>query len=142
MARLPSKADEPVARLAAETSALLAEFRANELLYSWLSPAQREQWCCQGSFTVTGSGNRTVYWLSTAEIFNIVSDEGVAYCAVLPPGVALFKDLIADRLLAQKIALETDEKGFLAIATVRYPYTYNPSGPFESSEPCNPEPCP
>jgi hypothetical protein len=92
-----------------------AEQRALDLLREWLSPEQRTQFDRHGHFEVTGScGNR--YRIRYNRVVNIDElDQRGAHMAswcfgpeeALPTG---------DVMLAQKIALETDEDATRAIA--------------------------
>ena len=92
-----------------------AEQRALDLLREWLSPAQRTDFERHGHFEVTGSrGNR--YRIRYNRVVNILELDWrgapmASWCfgpeGNLPTG---------DIMLAQKIALETDEDTTLAIA--------------------------
>jgi hypothetical protein len=95
--------------------AALAKQRAVELLLSWLSPTQRDQFLREAYFTATGSGSGKTYRLFLAPMYNVFDGEGWQYCTVLPPQIGLF-DIVEDRMLAQKIAIETDEGTFLLTA--------------------------
>lgn len=90
------------------------------LLSEWLSPAQRTQFEQHRYFDVIGcdTGKRYRIHYGTAANVHEIDDAGVAtmgWCFVpsgfLAPG---------DVMLAQKIALETDERGALALAN-RFP---------------------
>ena len=87
-----------------------ANEKSIELLKSWLSPEQLEQYETNGSFDVRGSdGGR--YRIGPPSPFNIRVIEpeghcGSAYC-VVPKDISPAGDI----QLAQKIALETDEEG-------------------------------
>jgi hypothetical protein len=92
-----------------------AEERAQDLLRSWLSLGQREQYDAGGCFEVVGSDTGRRYRIYRGTVFNIqeLDAEGWearAWCFTVD-GVA-----IGDVNLAQKIALETFESKALAIA--------------------------
>jgi hypothetical protein len=95
-----------------------AEHRAHELLRSWLSPEQREQYDACGCFEVVGSDSGRRYRIYPGHAFNIEEldaqgGEARAWCFTAE-GVAT-----GDVNLAQKIALETFERKALAIANGR-----------------------
>jgi hypothetical protein len=92
-----------------------AESRAQELLRSWLSLGQREQYDARGFFEVVGSDTRKRYRIYRGHVFNIqeldaYGEEAFAWCLTLH-GFAT-----GDVNLAQKIALEAFEMKALAIA--------------------------
>jgi hypothetical protein len=92
-----------------------AEERAQELLRSWLSPKQREQYNAEACFEVVGSDTGKHYRICKGRVFNIQELDGHglqvrAWC-FSPDSVA-----IGDVNLAQKIALETFESKVLATA--------------------------
>lgn len=96
-----------------------AEQRSRALLIDWLSPAQLKQYALTrgSSFEVTSSGGRR-YLITdsrTYGVFRLDADgrEEERFCFV-PAGT----DNLAtgDIMLAQKIALETDEEKALAVA--------------------------
>jgi hypothetical protein len=82
----------------------------------WLSPRQRAEFDDTGSFEVVGcdSGKRYRIYHGTAQNVFEIDDAGqpkVGLC-FMPSG-----ELVAgDVMLAQKIALETNESGALAVA--------------------------
>jgi len=93
-----------------------AERRAATLLTQWLTPTQRAQYETQGHFTVTGCHTGRHYLIRHGRQANIIELDArggrlSSWCfgpeGELPTG---------DILLAQKIALETDELGAIAIA--------------------------
>jgi len=93
-----------------------AERRAATLLKEWLTPAQRAQYEQEGHFDVIGCHTGRRYRIRHGRQANIVELDGrggrlSAWCfgpeGELPTG---------DILLAQKIALETDELGAIGIA--------------------------
>jgi hypothetical protein len=93
-----------------------ADQKAQALLRRWLSPAQLEQYEKMGHFEVVGSDSGKRYRIRRYAQMNIEElDEGGARVAVwcfLPEGALALGDI----MLAQKIALETDERAALAIA--------------------------
>jgi hypothetical protein len=108
------------------------EARGITLLREWLSAAQRAQFDATKSFDVIGcdSGNRFRILYGTATNIQELDDAGqpvMGWCFI-PSG-----NLVAgDVMLAQKIALETDEKAALKIANgfaVRVPEINSASAP-------------
>jgi hypothetical protein len=89
--------------------------RSVELLKSWLSPAQLEQYERDGAFEVVGSATGRRYRVTSASIFNVTDlGTGLEYCFE-PVGAPSQ----GDKMLAQKVALETDELAALAVANDR-----------------------
>jgi hypothetical protein len=96
------------------------EARGLELLKQWLSPEQFAQYDAKSYFEVTGCHSGTRYRISHGTSMNIHELDGaggpcVGWCFV-PKGHLVAGDI----MLAQKIALETDERGALAVAN-RFP---------------------
>ncbi|MET4323515.1 MULTISPECIES: hypothetical protein [unclassified Bradyrhizobium] len=97
------------------------EARARRLLRDWLSPEQRAQFDAEGYFEVTGSHTGRRYRIYQASVSNVleVDEQGqpkIGWCFVPE------RPLVAgDIMLAQKIALETDELAVLAVANRFYP---------------------
>jgi hypothetical protein len=93
-----------------------AEQRAGALLRRWLSPAQLAQYERTGRFEVVGSDTGKRYRIHPHKQMNIEElDERGAFVTSLcfaPEGNLPVDDI----MLAQKIALETDERATLAIA--------------------------
>lgn len=92
------------------------EARGLTLLKGWLSPKQRACYERFRYFDVIGSDTRTRYRIHHGTQTNIeeLSNTGQHVCkwCFVPDG-----DLVAgDVMLAQKIALETNERGALAVA--------------------------
>ena len=90
--------------------------RGLTLLKSWLSPAQLHSYEKFGYFDVTGSDSGTVYRIHHGQQANVeeLDRDGETSCAwcFVPRG-----DLVAgDVMLAQKIALENDERAAMAVA--------------------------
>lgn len=92
-----------------------ASKRAKELLISWLSPEQKQQYEAHGYFDVIGSsGNR--YRIEEGRQQNVYrlghsGHRREGYCFLPSGGLAY-----GDCMLAQKLALESDEPGALAVA--------------------------
>ncbi|MGY8681824.1 hypothetical protein Q2941_29165 [Bradyrhizobium sp. UFLA05-153] len=92
------------------------EARARRLLREWLVPEQRAQFDAQGHFDVTGSHTGRRYRIRQGTMRNVleIDEQGQAkmgWCFV--PARAL---AAGDVMLAQKIALETDEMAVLSLA--------------------------
>lgn len=86
------------------------------LLREWLSPTQRAQFDASKSFDVIGSHSGTRYRILYGRITNIheIDDAGhpvMGWCFVPSGGL-----VAGDVMLAQKIALETNERASLAVA--------------------------
>jgi hypothetical protein len=102
------------------SAAAIGEARGITLLHEWLSPQQKAQFDASRSFDVVGSHTGKRYRISLGRGTNVqeVDDTGrpvMGWCFV-PSG-----DLVpGDVILAQKVALETDERGALAVAN-RFP---------------------
>ena len=92
------------------------EARGLRLLRSWLTPLQRAQFDAKRSFDVTGcdSGKRyRVHYGAVSNVHEIDADgcPKIHWCFA-PVGYLVAGDI----MLAQKIALETNESGALAVA--------------------------
>jgi hypothetical protein len=92
------------------------EARGRKLLTEWLSPEQWAQYEAYGFFDVTGSDTGRRYRIRHGTVANVyeVDESGqtrAGWCFV-PNGNLVAGDVV----LAQKIALETDERGALAVA--------------------------
>ncbi|MDA9506121.1 hypothetical protein XI09_16065 [Bradyrhizobium sp. CCBAU 11386] len=90
--------------------------RALRLLREWLSPEQRAQFDADGYFEVIGSHTGRRYRIHHGTVGNVleVDEKGqpkIGWCFV-PERTMLAGDV----MLAQKIALETDEAAVLALA--------------------------
>jgi len=93
-----------------------AEERADELLRSWLSPAQLKQRDEYGHFEVIGSDTGKRYRICRGRVLNIHELDAngrVTDTLCFAPANAV---PTGDVVLAQKIALETSETKVLAIA--------------------------
>jgi hypothetical protein len=93
-----------------------SEARGLKLLRGWLSPEQLAQYDAKSYFDVTGcdSGNRYRIRHGTSMNIHEIDDAGhprACWCFV--PNASL---VAGDVMLAQKIALETDERRALAVA--------------------------
>jgi hypothetical protein len=92
------------------------EARARRLLRRWLSPEQLAQFDARSSFDVIGCHTAKRYRIYYANVANVEELDKVGrpimrYCFI-PKG-----DLVpGDVMLAQKIALETNELAALAVA--------------------------
>ena len=91
-----------------------AGLRAEALLWSWLSPAQRRQYRARRWFEVTTASGRR-YRILRGGVVRL-DPRGAGYCIEATSPVP-----IADEMLANKLLLETDERRFLATAH-RFPY--------------------
>ena len=96
------------------------EARGIKLLREWLSPEQFAQYDARSYFEVTGCHSGTRYRISHGTSMNIHELDGagrphVGWCFA-PKGHLVAGDV----MLAQKIALETDERGALTVAN-RFP---------------------
>jgi hypothetical protein len=90
--------------------------RGITLLREWLSPQQRQQLECYNYFEVIGCDSGNSYRIQHGVCQNVLEldDDGqprMGWCFV-PQGNLVPGDV----MLAQKIALETDERGALAVA--------------------------
>jgi hypothetical protein len=98
-----------------------AEQRAYALLKEWLSPEQIAQLERHGYFEVRGSHSGTCYRIRRERNRNIDELDGegsrVAVWCFGPRGYLP----LGDNMLAQKIALETDEQAALAVANRGWP---------------------
>jgi hypothetical protein len=94
----------------------LAERRGRELLMKWLTPAQRASYERDKAFEVTGCDSGTRYRIRHGTQMNVeqLDEAGWRVCGwcFLPEGALVAGDV----MLAQKIALETDEKAALKLA--------------------------
>jgi hypothetical protein len=104
-----------------------AEARGLKLLREWLSPEQRAQFDRERYFDVIGcdSGKRYRIRYGSAANVDELDEAGLprmGWCFV--PNACL---VAGDVMLAQKIALETNERGALAVAN-RFPRS-SPSAP-------------
>ena len=92
------------------------EARGLELLKEWLTPEQIAQYDAKSYFEVTGCHSGKRYRISHGTSMNIHELDG-AGCPCVGWCFAPKGHLVAgDVMLAQKIALETDERGALNVA--------------------------
>lgn len=92
------------------------EVRARRLLREWLSPDQRAQLDAEGYFDVIGcaTGRRyRIHWGTVGNVMELDAEMNLknGWCFIPEPGL-----VAGDVMLAQKIALETDEAAVLALA--------------------------
>lgn len=100
-----------------------AEERSLELLLDWLTPAQRTQYAMNKSFDVISSTGKR-FRITDAVNYGVIEldADGVPvrkYCFLPDMSENQFDYVlpaIGDQMLAQKIALETDEQAALGIA--------------------------
>jgi hypothetical protein len=91
-----------------------ARRRARLLFLSKLDRRQRLSWRLRRSFDVIGrSGCR--YTISSYQPFNVRTGHG-AFCLQVAGQIPVY-----DKLLAQKLLIESDEQRFLALSNVRAP---------------------
>lgn len=105
--------------------------RSIELLKQWLTPRQRADFEDFGCFDVIGNETGKRYRITDDSIFNIL--EGSLKICVVP--LMDYPTPLGDRLLAQKIALETEEGHALARANIGSRSQKYPAGgavPFET----------
>ena len=93
-----------------------SEARGLKLLRGWLSPEQLAQYDAKSYFDVTGCDSGRRYRIRHGTSMNIneidhAGHPGACWCFV--PDTSL---VAGDVMLAQKIALETDERSALAVA--------------------------
>jgi hypothetical protein len=97
------------------------ERRGLTLMREWLSPAQREQYDTRGHFDVVGSHTGRRYRIRHGTAANVYElDEFdhplTGWCFMPRDGLPA-----GDVMLAQKIALESDEQSALAVAKTFQP---------------------
>jgi hypothetical protein len=95
-----------------ETSSAVSQRRAKKLFLSKLSAAERRWWSRHRRLTIVGSSGRR-YILTPYEPFNIRAGNE-AYCLCVRGRIPVY-----DKLLAQRLLVESDEPRFLAIANRR-----------------------
>lgn len=97
-----------------------AEARGETLLREWLSPQQLAQYEGNRYFDVIGSSSKRRYRVTNKRSFNVLlldADEGVEEeICVMPVGNLVMGDM----MLAQKVALETNEPAAIEVANRRY----------------------
>ena len=92
------------------------ETRGTTLLREWLSPTQRAQFDTSKSFDVVGCDSGRRYRIHYGRVTNVHEIDGAGqpvtgWCFVPSGGL-----VAGDVMLAQKIALETNEQAALAVA--------------------------
>jgi hypothetical protein len=102
------------------------EARELRLLRDWLSPGQRSQLEACGYLEVIGCNSESRYRIYKGSMSNLyeLNDFGrlkMGWCFIPSGGLA-----VGDVMLAQKIALETNQDGALAIANRLLPRNANP----------------
>src|SRR6266576_5187154 len=117
-------------RNAKERLRLFLSARGLELLKEWLSPEQFAQYDAKSYFEVTGCHSGKRYRINHGTSMNIHELDGagrprLGWCFA-PKGYLVAGDV----MLAQKIALETDERGALAVANS----FFGPTVPIELNE--------
>jgi hypothetical protein len=94
----------------------LRQARGLKLLKDWLSPEQLAQYDANGFFDVIGCDSGKRYRIHHGAAMNVVeiddADHARAGWCFIPRACLVAGDI----MLAQKIALETDERGVLAVA--------------------------
>jgi hypothetical protein len=89
-----------------------AKRRARELFLSKLDERQRRSWHLRRRFDVVAGGGRR-YTIGSYRSFNVSSGDAV-FCVEVEGRIPVY-----DKLLAQKLLIESDEQLFLARANVR-----------------------
>jgi hypothetical protein len=102
------------------------EARGLMLLREWLSPEQRAQFDAEGYFDVIGCHSRKKYRIrcglsANIDELDVAGVPRIGWCFV--PDIYL---VAGDVMLAQKIALETNERDALAVAN-RFPRALPPA---------------
>jgi hypothetical protein len=92
------------------------EARGLRLMRDWLSPSQRLQFDRTGSFDVIGCDSGKRYRVYSEIVPNVHELDEAGRAAVGLCFIPLGRLVIGDVMLAQKIALETNEQGALAVA--------------------------
>jgi hypothetical protein len=91
--------------------------RGLKLLREWLSPEQRAQYDARGYFDVIGCQTGKSYRIRHGLAMNV---HEIDHAGHIQAGFCFVPDaklVPGDVMLAQKIALETDERGALSVAT-------------------------
>ena len=92
------------------------EGRSLRLLRHWLSPAQRAQFAEKGYFEVVGGDTGRQYRIYAGAATNVCEIDENGHPKVRLCFLPLGELPIGDVMLAQKIALESCERGALAVA--------------------------
>ena len=97
--------------------------RSWQLLRAWLSPEQLLEFDNKKLFHVVGNVTKIKYVIFSSSQYNIINTKNQVRLCVSP---ATDRFYICDVMLAQKIALENDERGALRVANHRPRYPYEP----------------
>jgi len=97
------------------------ERRSLELMRRWLSPEQLEQFDTRGYFDVVGSHTGRRYRIRIGTSTNIYELDGLERSVARWCFVPRETLPVGDVMLAQKIALETDERSAMAVAKFFHP---------------------
>lgn len=89
-----------------------AQDRATALLREWLTPAQLRQFDADGCFEVVGNNSGLRYRLKAGRVDALDRDGCEIFGLCFHPGGRLAS---GDVMLAQKIAIESDENATLAV---------------------------
>ena len=98
-----------------------SEARGLRLLRSWLSPEQRAQFDATRYFEVTGCDSGKRYRIHHGVVTNVHEMDGAGHSKVGWCFAPVGHLVAGDVMLAQKIALETNEAGALAAANAFLP---------------------
>jgi hypothetical protein len=114
--RWASRAQTTLRRYARHFCAPTASSRAKDLLRSWLTPEQLKQFEATKSFVVVGCDTGKRYCIRYGAATNVfeIDEAGctvVGWCFLPAGGLAP-----GDVMLAQKIALENEERAAIAVA--------------------------
>ena len=90
--------------------------RGMRLMRDWLSPDQRAEFDDKGTFEVVGCDSRKRYRIYRGERMNVFEIDDAGQLKVCLCFIPYGQLVVGDVMLAQKIALETDENGALAVA--------------------------
>ena len=104
------------------------EARGLRLTQDWLSPSQRLQFDRSGSFDVVGCHSGKRYRVHSEIVPNVHELDDAGRPTVGLCFVPLGRLVMGDVMLAQKIALETNEQGALAVANRFRPGRMNRRG--------------
>src|SRR3979490_1857074 len=111
--------------------------RGLKLLKEWLSPEQVAQYDAKSYFEVTGCHSGKQYRISHGTSMNIHELDGagrpLAGWCFAPQGHLVAGDV----MLAQKIALESDERGALAVANTLTPEHFRNCGRLRGARLCD-----
>jgi len=106
------------------------EARGLRLLRSWLSPEQRAQLDARRYFDVIGCDSGRRYRIHYGTASNVYEIDAIGRrnvgCCFMPAGQLVAGDI----MLAQKIALETNEVDALAVANKFLPKDWLPNMPY------------